>query len=207
MVKIFNHPLISHKLCRLRNKNTSSKEFKELINEIATLMIFDVTKDFETKEVEVETPMQTMKHDVCATKVVLAPILRAGVGMLPAFEQVLPSSSVAVLGMYRDEETLEIHPYFEKYPKHIENSEVLILDPMLATGASAVAAIEMLKRRGAKNIKFVGIIGVDQGINHMQTIHPDVDIFLAVKDEKLNENAYILPGLGDAGDRIFNTND
>lgn len=205
MVKVFNHPLIDDKLSKLRDKNTSSKEFRELINEIALLMSFDVTKDLETKEVEIETPIEKTTQRKLSQKVVLAPILRAGMGILNSFEQVFPSSGVAVLGMYRDEETMEIHPYYEKYPAGMENSTVIILDPMLATGASAVVAVDMVKRQGAKKIKFVGVVGVQEGIDNLHKHHPDVEIYLAAKDKGLNEHCYIVPGLGDAGDRIFNT--
>lgn len=205
MIKIFNHPLINDKLAHLRDKHTNSKDFRQLINEIALLMSFEVTKDLNTTAVEIETPIQATTQHKLSDNVVIAPILRAGLGITDAFERVLPQSPVAILGMYRDEETLEIHPYYEKYPQEIAGSTVILLDPMLATGASAIVGVEMLKRQNVKNIKFVGIVGVDTGINNLHAKHPDVEIYLAAKDEKLNENSYIVPGLGDAGDRIFNT--
>lgn len=205
MIKIFNHPLINDKLAHLRDENTNSMDFRQLINEIALLMSYEVTKDLNTKEVEIKTPIQLTTQHKLSDNVVIAPILRAGLGITDAFERVLPQSPVAFLGMYRDEETLEIHPYYEKYPEHIEGSTVILLDPMLATGASAIVAVDMLKRQNVSNIKFVGIVGVDEGINNLLAKHPDVEIYLAAKDEKLNENSYIVPGLGDAGDRIFNT--
>lgn len=205
MIKIFNHPLINDKLAHLRDKHTNSKDFRQLINEIAILMSFEVTKDLNTTAVEIETPIQATTQHKLSDNVVIAPILRAGLGITDAFERVLPQSPVAILGMYRDEKTLEIHPYYEKYPQEIAGSTVILLDPMLATGASAIVGVEMLKRQNVKNIKFVGIVGVDTGIDNLHAKHPDVEIYLAAKDEKLNENSYIVPGLGDAGDRIFNT--
>lgn len=205
MIKIFNHPLIDDKLAHLRDKNTSAKEFREIINEIALLMSYEVTNDIKTKEVLIETPLVQTKQRKIDANIVIAPILRAGLGITDAFEQVLPQSPVAILGMYRDEKTLNIHPYYEKYPDNMENSTVLLLDPMLATGASAIVAVDMLKKQNVGNIRFVGVVGVSEGINNLLKKHPDVDIYLAAKDEKLNEHSYILPGLGDAGDRIFNT--
>lgn len=205
MVKIFNHPLINDKLTRARSIETNRIEFKNLINEITVLMAYEITSNLNTKIIEIETPIEKTKKEVLDEKIVIAPILRAGLGMVNGMESVLQRSRVAHIGMYRDEETLEIHPYFEKYPPNMEKYTVIILDPMLATGNSAIEAISMIKKQGAHKIKFVGIVGVQEGIDNLKEKHNDVDIYLAAKDDHLNENSYIVPGLGDAGDRIFGT--
>lgn len=203
---ILDHPLVQHKISLLRNKNTGTKEFKELVGEIATLLCYEATRDLPTKEVEVETPMGVAKCNVLAgRKLALVPILRAGLGMVDGMLTLLPAAKVGHIGMYRNEETLEPVEYYCKLPADIAEREVIVLDPMLATGGSACDAITQIKKRGVKNIKFIGIIGAPEGLKRLQELHPDVDIYMAALDERLNENGYIVPGLGDAGDRIFGT--
>lgn len=203
---ILDHPLVQHKISLLRDKNTGTKEFKELVGEIATLLCYEATRDLPTKEVEVETPMGVAKcHVLAGRKLALVPILRAGLGMVDGMLTLLPAAKVGHIGMYRNEETLEPVEYYCKLPDDIAEREVIVLDPMLATGGSAVDAITQIKKRGAKSIKFIGIIAAPEGMQRLQEVHPDVDIYVAAMDEKLNENGYIVPGLGDAGDRIFGT--
>ena len=203
---ILDHPLVQHKISLLRNKNTGTKEFKELVGEIATLLCYEATRDLPTKEVEVETPMGVAKCNVLAgRKLALVPILRAGLGMVDGMLSLLPAAKVGHIGLYRNEETLEPVEYYCKLPSDIDERDVMVLDPMLATGGSAVDAITQIKKRGAKSIKFLAIIAAPEGLERLHTAHPDVDIYVAALDEKLNENGYILPGLGDAGDRIFGT--
>lgn len=200
------HPLIQHKLTILRNKDTGSKEFREVVEEIAMLMAYEVTRNIETEEVEVETPMCRTKARVLAgKKLAIVPILRAGLGMVEGIRKLIPAAKVGHIGLYRDEKTLQPVEYFCKLPQDIEEREIILVDPMLATGGSATDAITMLKKRGAEHIRFVGLIGAPEGIKFLQDHHPDVDIFVAQIDERLNENGYILPGLGDAGDRLFGT--
>ena len=203
---ILDHPLVQHKISLLRNKNTGTKEFKELVGEIATLLCYEATRDLPTKEVEVETPMGVAKCNVLAgRKLALVPILRAGLGMVDGMLTLLPAAKVGHIGLYRNEETLEPVEYYCKLPSDIAERDVMVLDPMLATGGSAVDAITQIKKRGAKSIKFLAIIAAPEGLERLHTAHPDVDIYVAALDEKLNENGYIIPGLGDAGDRIFGT--
>ena len=203
---ILDHPLVQHKISLLRNKNTGTKEFKELVGEIATLLCYEATRDLPTKEVEVETPMGVAKCNVLAgRKLALVPILRAGLGMVDGMLTLLPAAKVGHIGLYRNEETLEPVEYYCKLPSDIAERDVMVLDPMLATGGSAVDAITQIKKRGAKSIKFLAIIAAPEGLERLHTTHPDVDIYVAALDEKLNENGYIIPGLGDAGDRIFGT--
>lgn len=201
-----NHPLIQHKLAILRAKKTGTKEFRELISEIATFLCYEAMKDATLEETEVETPITTMKTGkLNEDKYAFVPILRAGTGMLDGVISVVPNAKIGHIGMYRNEETFEPVNYFLKVPKDIEKREVIILDPMLATGGSAIDAIELLKSKGVKKIKFLSIIGAPEGIERVEKEHPDVQIYCAHIDSHLNENKYIVPGLGDAGDRIFGT--
>ena len=203
---ILDHPLVQHKISLLRDKNTGTKEFKELVGEIATLLCYEATRDLPTKEVEVETPMGVAKcHVLAGRKLALVPILRAGLGMVDGMLTLLPAAKVGHIGMYRNEETLEPVEYYCKLPSDIAERDVLVLDPMLATGGSAIDAITQIKKHGARHIKFIGLIGAPEGIKALHEAHPDVDIYLAAKDECLDENGYIVPGLGDAGDRIYGT--
>ena len=205
-VVVFDHPLIQHKLSIMRDKNTGTKEFRELLSEIAMLMVFEVTRDLETKEVEVETPITTCKCRVLSGKKLgIVPILRAGLGMVDGVINLVPAARVGHIGLYRDPKTLEPVEYYCKLPEDSENRELLILDPMLATGGSASAAINFIKQRGCSNIRLVNLIAAPEGIARVQKEHPDVDIYVAACDEKLNSHGYIVPGLGDAGDRLFGT--
>ena len=203
---IMDHPLVQHKVSLLRNKNTGTKEFKELVCELATLLCYEATRDLPTEEVEIETPIAVAKTRMLSgRKLALVPILRAGLGMVDGMLALIPAAKVGHIGMYRNEETLEPVEYYCKLPDDIAEREVIVLDPMLATSGSAVDAITQIKKRGAKSIKFIGIIAAPEGMQRLQEAHPDVDIYVAAMDEKLNENGYIVPGLGDAGDRIFGT--
>lgn len=203
---IADHPLIQHKLTILRNKETSSKEFRELIKEITELMVYEATRDLPTKEVEVETPIAVAKSKVIAgRKLAFVPILRAGLGMVEGALELIPAARVGHIGMYRDHETLQPHPYYCKLPHDIEDRDVIVLDPMCATGGSAADAIDQIKARNPRSIKFMCIIAVPEGLKVLTERHPDVKIYCAAKDIKLNEIGYIIPGLGDAGDRIFGT--
>jgi uracil phosphoribosyltransferase len=199
------HPLIAHKLSRLRDKNTEPKKFREIVREIAGLLAYEATADLQTAAVEIETPLEKMQARELKEKIGLIPILRAGLGMVEGFWELMPSAEVWHIGLYRDERTLKPVEYYNKLPIEPRVSVCLILDPMLATGGSAIATADVLKRWGAKKIKFVGLIGAPEGIQAMQTAHPDIDVHLAAIDNRLNERAYILPGLGDAGDRQFGT--
>ena len=205
-VHILDHPLIQHKLAILRNKNTPVKEFRELIGEIAALMCYEATRNLPTVEVEVETPVAVAKCRMLAgKKLAIVPILRAGLGMVDTIVDLVPSAKIGHIGLYRDPETHEPVEYYCKLPEDIENRVTFVVDPMLATGGSAVAAIDFLKKHGCKNIIMMNIIGCPEGIRTVQAAHPDVEMYLAACDEKLNDHAYIVPGLGDAGDRIFGT--
>ena len=205
-VYVLNHPLIQHKLAILRNKETSVKEFRELINEISGLMCYEATRNLPTVEVEVETPVATAKCRMLAgKKLAIVPILRAGLGMVDAMVDLIPSAKIGHIGLYRDPETHLPVEYYCKLPEDIGNRVTFVVDPMLATGGSAVAAIDFLKKHGCKNIIMMNIIGCPEGIKAVQEAHPDVAIYMAACDEKLNDHAYIVPGLGDAGDRIFGT--
>ncbi|MBR0474181.1 MAG: uracil phosphoribosyltransferase [Erysipelotrichaceae bacterium] len=205
MLHVLDHPMIKHKLTTMRKIETGTKDFRQNLDEIASLMAYEITKDFPTRPVEIETPMGKCIGQELDKEVVLVPILRAGLGMVNGIQQLIPTAKVGHVGLYRDEETLEPHEYYAKFPKNIADSIVLILDPMLATGGSAKAAIDFVKKTGATQIKLVNLVGVQEGIDLVEKYHPDVDIYLAAKDEKLNEIGYIVPGLGDAGDRIFGT--
>ncbi len=201
-----NHPLVSHKLSVLRNKKTGTKEFREIIGELSMILCYEAMKDAKTEDIEVETPICKMQgRKLNEDNYAFVPILRAGTGMLDGLIKVMPNAKIGHIGMYRNEETLKPVKYYYKTPKDLANREVVVLDPMLATGGSGIDAITMLKEDGAKKLKFLCIIAAPEGIKKMQEIHPDVDIYCAAIDEKLNENGYIVPGLGDAGDRIFGT--
>jgi len=200
------HPLIQHKLAYIRDKKTGSKYFRELVEEVAMLMAYEVTRDIQLEEVEIETPICTTKCKVLAgKKMAIVPILRAGLGMVDGVLKLIPAAKVGHIGMYRDEETLQPVEYFCKLPQDISERDVIITDPMLATGGSAIDAISALKKRGAKNIRIMCLIAAPEGIKAVTDAHPDVDIYVASIDEKLNEKGYIVPGLGDAGDRLFGT--
>ena len=200
------HPLIQHKLAILRNKNTGVKEFRELVGELAGLMCYEATRNLPTHEVEVETPVATAKVRMLAgKKLAIIPILRAGLGMVDSMVTLIPSAKIGHIGLYRDPETHLPVEYYCKLPEDIEQRIVFVVDPMLATGGSAIAAIDFLKKRGCKNIIMMNIIGCPEGVAAVQEAHPDVELYLASVDEKLNEHKYIVPGLGDAGDRIFGT--
>ena len=205
-VTVFDHPLIQHKLSIMRDKDTSVKEFRELVSEVAMLMCYEATRDLPLEEVEIETPVAAAKvNRLSGKKLAVVPILRAGLGMVDGMLTMIPSAKVGHIGLFRDPETLLPVKYYCKMPKDIAERDVIIVDPMLATGGSATAAITFLKEYGCKHIKLMSIIGAPEGIKKVQEEHPDVDIFVAAEDEKLNEHGYIVPGLGDAGDRIFGT--
>ncbi|EGL81804.1 uracil phosphoribosyltransferase [Caldalkalibacillus thermarum TA2.A1] len=205
-VYVFDHPLIQHKLTYIRSKETGTKEFRELVDEVAALMAYEITRDLPLQEVEVETPLAKCKSYLLAGKKIgLVPILRAGLGMVDGILKLIPAAKVGHIGLYRDPDTLEPVEYYVKLPSDIEERDFIVIDPMLATGGSAVAAIHSLKKRGASNIKLMCLIAAPEGIERMQKEHPDVDIYVASVDEKLNEKGYIIPGLGDAGDRLFGT--
>ena len=205
-VHVLDHPLIHHKLAVLRNKDTSVKEFRELVSEIAGLMCYEATRNLPTMEVDVETPIATAKCKMLAgKKLAIVPVLRAGLGMVDSMVDLIPSAKIGHIGLYRDPETHMPVEYYCKLPDDIENRVTFVVDPMLATGGSAVAAIDFLKKHGCKHIIMMNIIGCPEGIKTVTEAHPDVELYLAACDEKLNEHAYIVPGLGDAGDRIFGT--
>ena len=205
-VHVLDHPLIQHKLAILRSKNTSVKEFRELIREISGLMCYEATRNLPTREVEVQTPVAVAKcRRLAGKKLAIIPILRAGLGMVDAMVDLIPSAKIGHIGLYRDPETHLPVEYYCKLPEDIDNRQVFVVDPMLATGGSAVAAIDFLKKHGCRNIIMMNVIGCPEGIKRVQEAHPDVEMYLAACDERLNEHAYIIPGLGDAGDRIFGT--
>ncbi len=205
MITVLNHPMITHKLTQMRRKETGTKDFRQNLDEVAGLMAYEITRDIKLDPVNIETPVGPYETHELNRDIVLVPILRAGLGMVDGILSLIPTAKVGHVGVYRDEETLEPHEYFAKFPENLNEAEVLVLDPMLATGGSADAAIEMVKKRGAKSIKLVCLVGAPEGVELIKKRHPDVDIFLASLDEKLDENGYIVPGLGDAGDRIFGT--
>ena len=205
-VTVLEHPLIQHKLAILRNKDTGVKEFRELVSEIAGLMCYEATRNLPTEEVKVQTPVaEATCRMLAGKKLAIIPILRAGLGMVDAMVDMIPSAKIGHIGLYRDPDTHLPVEYYCKLPEDIQSRQVYVVDPMLATGGSAVAAIDFLKQHGCKNIIMMNIIGCPEGIKAVQEAHPDVDLYLAAVDEKLNEHAYIIPGLGDAGDRIFGT--
>ncbi|MDM8282980.1 uracil phosphoribosyltransferase [Ligilactobacillus salivarius] len=204
--QVLDHPLIQHKLSIIRDKNCGTREFRQCVNEIAELMVYEVSRDMPLEDVEVETPItKATTKRLTGKKVVVVPILRAGIGMVDGILELIPAAKVGHIGMYRDEETLQPHEYFVKMPDDLENREMIIVDPMLATGGSAIMAVDALKKRGAKSIKFVCLVAAPEGVKAFREAHPDVDIYSASLDEYLNEDGYIVPGLGDAGDRLFGT--
>ncbi|MCB5540808.1 uracil phosphoribosyltransferase [Streptococcus salivarius] len=204
--QVISHPLIQHKLSILRREDTSTKDFRELVNEIAMLMGYEVSRDLPLEEVEIQTPItKTVQKQLSGKKLAIVPILRAGIGMVDGFLSLVPAAKVGHIGMYRDEETLEPVEYLVKLPEDIDQRQIFVVDPMLATGGSAILAVDSLKKRGAANIKFVCLVAAPEGVKKLQDAHSDIDIYTASLDEKLNENGYIVPGLGDAGDRLFGT--
>ncbi|KXA45021.1 MULTISPECIES: uracil phosphoribosyltransferase [Staphylococcus] len=205
-VHVFDHPLIQHKLSYIRDVHTGTKEFRELVDEVGMLMAYEVTRDLELQDVEIETPVtKTVAKRLSGKKLAFVPILRAGLGMTQGVLSLIPAARVGHVGLYRDPKTLEAVEYFVKLPQDIEERQIIVVDPMLATGASAIEAINSLKNRGAKHIRFMCLIAAPEGVELLQEAHPDVDIYIAALDEKLNDKAYIIPGLGDAGDRLFGT--
>ena len=205
-VTVLDHPLIRHKIAILRDKNTGTKQFRELVEEITTLMAFESFKEVPTKTVNVTTPLEKCEQEmVVEGSVAIVPILRAGLGMVSGVHTLFPTAKVGHIGMYRNEETLEPQEYYCKLPDGIEKMQVVLLDPMLATGGSACDAIALLKKRGCKSIKLMNVIGAPEGVKRVAEAHPDVNVYIATLDRCLNENGYILPGLGDAGDRLFGT--
>lgn len=205
-VFVFDHPLIQHKLTYIRSVETGTKEFRELVDEVATLMAFEITRDMPLVETEVETPVTKTKSMVLAGKKMgIVPILRAGIGMVDGILKLIPAAKVGHIGLYRDPKTLQPVEYYLKLPADVEERDFIVVDPMLATGGSAIEAINSLKKRGATSIKFMCLIAAPEGVELLQKAHPDVDLYIAALDEKLNEHGYIVPGLGDAGDRLFGT--
>ena len=205
-IMVFDHPLIQHKVSMMRDKNTTSKEFRDLAREVAMLMAFEVTRDLPTQEVDIETPIcPTTGKMLKGLDVAIVPILRAGLGFVDGMLEIIPNAKVGHVGLYRDPDTHEPVEYYCKLPEDIDKRKVIIVDPMLATGGSAIAAVDFVKKRGAKDISLMFLIAAPEGIEALTAAHPDVDIYIAAKDDHLNENAYIVPGLGDAGDRIFGT--
>ncbi|WP_409022301.1 uracil phosphoribosyltransferase [Dellaglioa sp. P0083] len=204
--QVMDHPLIQHKLTIIRDKNCGTKEFREVVNEIAELMVYDVSRDFALEDVIVETPMgKTTQKTLAGKKIAIIPILRAGLGMVDGILELLPAAKVGHIGMYRDETTFQPTEYFVKMPEDIASRDLLVVDPMLATGGSAIMAVDALKKRGAKTIKFVCLVAAPEGVAALREKHPDIDIYTAALDDHLNEDGYIVPGLGDAGDRLFGT--
>ena len=205
-VVVMDHPLIAHKIGIIRRKETGTREFRDMVSEIGALITYEATKDLKLQDVEIETPIcKTTVKELAGKKLAVLPILRAGLGMVEGVLTMIPSAKVGHIGLYRNEETLEPVEYYCKIPKDCSERDVFVVDPMLATGGSAIAAIQMLKNRGVKNIRFLCVIAAPEGVKKLQEAHPDVDIYIGALDEHLNENGYIVPGLGDAGDRIFGT--
>ncbi|MFI9033473.1 uracil phosphoribosyltransferase [Staphylococcus pasteuri] len=205
-VHVFDHPLIQHKLSYIRDARTGTKEFRELVDEVGMLMAYEVTRDLELQDVEIETPVTKMTAKrLAGKKLAIVPILRAGLGMTEGILSLVPAARVGHIGLYRDPETLKAVEYFSKMPQDIDEREIIVVDPMLATGASAIEAITSLKNKGAKNIRFMCLIAAPEGVEKMKEAYDDIDIYIAALDEKLNDKAYITPGLGDAGDRLFGT--
>ena len=203
---VMDHPLVQHKVSLLRSKSTGTKEFKELVSEVSTLLCYEATRDLPTEEIEVETPVAIASTRVLSgRKLALVPILRAGLGMVDGMLSMIPAAKVGHIGLYRNEGTLEPVEYYCKLPNDIAEREVMVLDPMLATGGSAIDAISTIKKKGAKHIKFIGLLAAPEGMKALHEAHPDVDIYVGALDERLNDKGYIVPGLGDAGDRIFGT--
>jgi uracil phosphoribosyltransferase len=205
MLNLLKHPLLTHKLTLLRRKETCTKDFRDTLDEIAGLMAFEITRDLPVKDITIETPLGECHTKELAMDVVLVPVLRAGLGMVDGISNLIPNARIGHIGMYRDHETLKPMTYYSKFPDNLSNAVVMVLDPMLATGGSSTDAIQVLKNNGAKTIKLVCVVGAPEGVERIEKDHPDVQIYLAALDEKLNENGYIVPGLGDAGDRLFGT--
>ena len=205
-LNVINHPLIKHKLATLRDKNTDTLGFRTRLNEIASLMVYEITRDLPTEKIAVETPLETVDCDVVKRAITLVPILRAGLGMVEGILQLIPNARVGHIGLYRDEETLEPIEYYKKFPTNMPKSRIIVIDPMLATGGSASAALDFIKKSGGIDISFVCLVAAPEGVKRLIQEHPDVPIYTAAFDRELNESAYILPGLGDAGDRIYGTN-
>jgi uracil phosphoribosyltransferase len=205
MLNLLKHPLLTHKLTLLRLKDTSTKDFRETLGEIAGLMAYEITRDLPVKKITIETPLGSCNTEELAMDVILIPVLRAGLGMVDGISNLIPTAKIGHIGMYRDHVTLEPITYYSKFPDNLSDAVVMVLDPMLATGGSSTAAIQVLKNDGAKSIKLVCIVGAPEGVDRIKKDHPDVQIYLAGLDDKLNENGYIVPGLGDAGDRLFGT--
>jgi uracil phosphoribosyltransferase len=205
MLNLLKHPLLTHKLAILRRKETSTKDFRETLEEIAGLMAFEITRDLPLKDIIIKTPLAECKTQELAREVVLIPVLRAGLGMVDGISNLIPTARVGHIGMYRDHETLEPNTYYSKFPDNLPEAVVMVLDPMLATGGSASATIKVLKSHGARTIKLVCVVGAPEGVERIRKDHPEVQIYLAALDEKLNDIGYIVPGLGDAGDRLFGT--
>lgn len=204
-INIINHPLIRHKLALIRDENTCTKDFRQTVSEIAGLMAYEITRELPTKKIQIKTPVALAEAETLAKEVVIVPILRAGLGMVEGINALIPTAKVGHVGLYRDESTLEPHTYYAKFPKMISEATVLLVDPMLATGGTVSKSIEILKEQGVTDISFVGIVGAPEGVKRVQKDHPDVNIFLAALDERLNEFGYIVPGLGDCGDRLYGT--
>ena len=205
MVNVIKHPLITHKLTQMRKAETGTKDFRQNPDEIAGLMAYEITRDLPLKSVRVTTPVAPCDTYELAKPIILVPILRAGLGMVNGICTLIPTAKVAHIGLYRDEQTLQPHTYFEKYPKNIKDATVIIVDPMLATGGSAIAAIDMVKKQGAQDIRLANLVAAPEGVQAVEEAHPDVDIYLAALDDHLDAHGYIVPGLGDCGDRIFGT--
>jgi uracil phosphoribosyltransferase len=205
MLKLIDHPLIKHKLSIIRRKETTTKDFREYVNEIAGLMAYEITRDLPVREIIIDTPMSSCKVSELSKEIVLVPVLRAGLGMVDGIVSLITTAKVGHIGLFRDHETLEPNEYYAKFPSDLSAAIVMVLDPMLATGGSASAAITAIKHRGAKTIRLVCIVGAPEGVARVQKDHPDVDIYLAALDSHLNDRGYIVPGLGDAGDRLFGT--
>ena len=205
MVNVIKHPLITHKLTQMRKAETGTKDFRQNLDEIAGLMAYEITRDLPLKPVRVTTPVAPCDTYELAKPIILVPILRAGLGMVNGICTLIPTAKVAHIGLYRDEQTLQPHTYFEKYPKNIKDATVIIVDPMLATGGSAIAAIDMVKKQGAQDIRLANLVAAPEGVQAVEEAHPDVDIYLTALDDHLDAHGYIVPGLGDCGDRIFGT--
>ena len=204
--EVLDHPLIQHKFTIIREKNCGTKVFREMVNEISTLMAYEVSRDMPLKDIEIETPIaKSTQKTLAGKKVAIVPILRAGLGMVDGFLNMIPAAKVGHVGMYRDEKTLKPVEYFVKLPSDISQRQLFVVDPMLATGGSAIMAMDMLKKRGASNIKFMCLVAAPEGVKALRDAHPDIDVYTAALDDHLNEDGYIVPGLGDAGDRLFGT--
>jgi uracil phosphoribosyltransferase len=204
-LNVINHPLIKHKLARLRDKNTNTLDFRSALNEIASLMVYEIFRDMPTEKINIETPLETTECEILDKAVTLVPILRAGLGMVEGILQLIPNARVGHIGLYRDETTMEPVEYYKKFPPTMPNSKIIMIDPMLATGGSADAALRFIKKYGGKDISFVCLVAAPEGVKRIIKNHPDVPIYTAAFDRELNKKAYILPGLGDAGDRIYGT--